>query len=313
MTAGDGEQARGSGVRLMRALALFSVVLGILATGVGMGRSAGAWAIVRAPNYDQPPRPMVQPPTDVTRALRAEVGPPSALLEAWVLDPDSPPRGTVLVLHGVRDDKRSMIDVGRALRDRGMRAVLVDLRGHGGSSGQFLTYGVLESQDLSHLLDHLDALNMLAGPVSVLGASYGGAVGIQLSARDARVRAVASLSTFASLREVVPPQARVELSSVGWLLPDRVIDLIVDDAGELGGFSPDAADTRVAITRTGARVLLVHGREDRRVPYEHARALLDSCPVGQCALVSVSGDHAAVLGSPEAHEAALDFLSRWGT
>lgn len=303
----------GVGLRIARALALLAVVLGIVATGVGMGRSAGAWAIVRAPNHDQPPRPMVQPPPDVTRALRAEVGPPTALLEAWVLDPVTPARGTVLVLHGIRDNKRSMIGVGRALRDRGLRAVLVDLRGHGGSSGQFLTYGVLESQDLSHLIDHLAALDMIAGPVSVLGASYGGAVGIQLSARDPRVRAVASLSTFASLREVVPPQARVELSSVGWLLPDRLIDLIVDDAGELGGFSPDAADTRVAITQTSARVLLVHGRADRRVPYEHARALLNSCPVSQCALVSVPGDHGGALGSEEAHEAALDFLVRWGT
>ena len=34
--------------------------------------------------------------------------------------------------------------------------MLVDLRGHGGSSGRWLTYGVVESRDLSQLIDQLE-------------------------------------------------------------------------------------------------------------------------------------------------------------
>ncbi|MEQ9075903.1 MAG: alpha/beta fold hydrolase [Sandaracinaceae bacterium] len=291
---------------------MLAIALSLALLAAGRVRVAGAWAIVKAPNYGRAEVAMMEAPADVSRAIRAEVGPPSALLEAWVFDPDGPARGTTLLLHGIRDDKRALVGFGRTLRDAGMRAVLVDLRGHGGSSGRFLTYGVRESRDLSQLLDQLEILGLVEGPVSVFGASYGGAVGIQLAAIDPRIRAVVSSSTFASLRDVVPPQAAHHVPAGAWL-PSAVLDWIVDDAGELGGFSPDAADTRVAIARTHARVLLLHGEEDRVVPFENARALQRAC-AAQCSLVPIGGaDHAEALASPAAGRAALRFLERHGT
>ncbi|MEC7522202.1 MAG: alpha/beta fold hydrolase [Myxococcota bacterium] len=305
-------ESRRTGASWPRKWALLAIALGLALLAAGRVRVAGAWAIVKAPNYGQSEVAMLEPPADVSRAIRAEVGPPRAMLEAWVFDPEGPPRGTTLVLHGIRDDKRALVGFGRALRDRGMRAVLVDLRGHGGSSGRWLTYGVRESRDLSQLLDQLEAVGVLDGPVSVFGASYGGAVGLQLAAIDPRVHAVVSSSTFASLRDVVPPQASAHVFGGSWL-PQAVLDWIVDDAGALGGFSPDAADTRAAVARTDARVLLIHGREDRVVPYAHARALYRACG-GRCALHTLPGaDHAGALASPEASEAALSFLERHGT
>lgn len=286
----------------------------VVALVAGFVREAGAWAIVKAPNYDRPVLEMTPTPASVSRVIRAEVGPPVALLEAWVLDPVGPPRGTTLVLHGIRGDKRALVGIGERLRDRGMRAVLVDLRGHGGSSGRWLTYGVVESRDLAQLLDQLEALDILEGPVSVYGASYGGAVGLQLAAIDPRVSAVASLSTFSSLRAVVPPYAERQLPTVGAWIPSFFLDSIVRDAGLLGGFSPDEADTAGAIGRTRARVLLLHGDADRNVPFLHAQALLRACRPGRCELVRIPGaDHGGALGSETANARALDFLERWGT
>jgi len=279
----------------------------------GRAREAGAWAIVRAPNYERVALP-APVPREVSRVVRAEVGPPAAVLDAWVLDPEREPRGTVLVLHGIRDHKASMLRVGQALRRRNLRAILVDLRGHGGSSGAFLTYGVVESRDLAQLVDQLDALGILEGPLGVYGPSYGGAVALQLSALEPRVRAVASLSTFASLREVVPPYVRMNLPSIGALVPGAVVDAVIDEAGALGGFSPDAADTRRAIARTHAEVLLIHGEADEHIPFEHARALFAACPRGRCRLLPIpSADHSGALASPAARGAALDFLERHAT
>ena len=290
------------------------LIAALVALAAGYVRDAGAWAIVKAPNHDRMEAPSWRPPPDVTRAFRAEVGPPAAMLEAWILDPPEPPRGTVLVLHGIRGDKRSMIGVGRALRDRGMRAVLVDLRGHGASSGRWLTYGVVESRDLRQLLDQLEALGMVEGPVSVYGASYGGAAALQLAAIDPRVEAVVSLSTFSSLREVVPPYAQLQLSGLGALLPSRFLDAVVDTSGELGGFSPDAADTTEAIAHTGARVLLLHGRDDRHVPFAQARALLEACRAHRCELIALDGeDHPGALASDRANREAIAFLVHHGT
>ena len=295
-------------IRTLVALGLVGVAVLLAAAGL---RSFGAWAIAKAPNHDGASG--VSAPADVARIVRAEVGAPTATIEAWILEPDAPV-GTTLVLHGIGDQKRSMIGVGRELRARGQRAVLVDLRGHGASTGRWLSYGVRESQDLSELLDHLDALGMLVQPVGIYGPSYGGAVALQTAALDPRVTRVVSVSTFSSLRAVVPPYAAQVLPVVGSLLPDRFIDLVVDDAGELAGFSPDAADAVRATAGLSAQVLLIHGDRDQNIPVENAHRLRAACAPGVCELMILSGGtHASTLSSRVVLDRALDFLTDVGS
>src|SRR5436853_2381744 len=121
---------------------------GLLLFGEGAHRVRVVWlahAIVDAPNRGRNP---LGPDPDapelarigVDHAFRVPVGPPAASLSVWVLDPPTSvgaPRGTVLVLHGMRDRKVTMLDLGRLLSRDGFRAVLVDLRGHGQSTGDW--------------------------------------------------------------------------------------------------------------------------------------------------------------------------------
>jgi pimeloyl-ACP methyl ester carboxylesterase len=293
---------------MRRKITIVSVVLLTCFTGaVALGREAAAWAIVSAPNAEGVVRAS-PPPPEVTRVVQAEVGPPSASIEAWILDPRGPARATVLVLHGIRGDKRAMLGLGRSLAERGMRAVLVDLRGHGGSSGRFLTYGVVESHDLAQLTSQLDALGLIEGPLEIYGPSYGGAVALQLAAIEPRVRAVVSVSTFSSLRDVVPPYAEHH-SALASIVPSFLVDHLIDHAGARGGFSPDATDARRAVRRTDARVLLVHGDRDDQIPFAQARAIRAACRSDRCRLLRIRGeDHMGALGSPETIAAAIDFL-----
>lgn len=287
----------------------WKVVIAMLAAmtaviGLAWARYAGAWAIVQADNFDRAPE-RIAPPSDVDRALRVSVGPPGAELDVWVMEPDRPPIGTVLVLHGIHDHKLSMVGVGRRLRELGMRAILVDLRGHGASSGRFLTYGVVEARDLSQILDRLN----VHSPVGVYGPSYGGAAALQLAARDRRVVAVATLSTFASMRRVVGPYARNMAGAAGLLIPEALVQSTLDAGGELARFDPDDADSMRAIATTSARVLLVHGDADTNVPYDHAEALYAACGGPRCQLVRLRGeDHASALRSPVAIDRAAQFL-----
>jgi pimeloyl-ACP methyl ester carboxylesterase len=123
----------------------------------------------------------------VSRQLRVAVGPPAASLSVWIVEPSAgAPRATVLVCHGLHDQKRSLLPVARQLAGDGYRAVLVDLRGHGRSSGRWLTYGVVEAADLGQVLDALERDNLLAGPVGVYGTSYGAACAVMLAGRDPR-------------------------------------------------------------------------------------------------------------------------------
>jgi pimeloyl-ACP methyl ester carboxylesterase len=148
----------------------------------------------------------------------------------------------------------------------GFRAVLVDLRGHGRSTGDWLSYGVVESRDLAQTLDALEARGLRVGSVGVMGLSYGAAIAIQWAGIDARVRAVVAVAPFASLRDVVPGYAPA-------LLPSSFVSGAIDMAGREGGFDPDDASPVLAIGRTQAPVLLIHGEDDRRIPAWHSKLI----------------------------------------
>src|SRR5262249_34114716 len=63
------------------------------------------------------------------------------------------PRGTVVLLHGYGIAQFGMAPWALRLAEEGWRCVLVDLRGHGKSTGRRIYFGIREASDLSQLLD----------------------------------------------------------------------------------------------------------------------------------------------------------------
>jgi pimeloyl-ACP methyl ester carboxylesterase len=261
------------------------------ALGLYQLEDVGAQAIVRAPNAGRP-----EPPA-LAGEIRMPVGPRAASIALAILDPPgieptAAPRATVFVLHGIRSRKEPMRPWAAMLTRAGYRAVLVDLRGHGRSTGDALTYGVLDAADLSQILDALSS-HAAPGPVGVMGHSYGAATAIQWAGRDARVAAVVAVAPFANLRDVVPGYTIVPLSPA-------FLARVVDRAGALGGFDPDAASPLDAIPKTRAPVLLVHGRADGLIPPWHSERIHAAAP-DRSELVLVDGaGHDDVTGAPGA-------------
>ena len=206
------------------------------------------------------------------------VGPPEAMLQVAVIDPKAAnsntlapqPRGTVLVVHGIYAQSSFMTRVASELAESGYRAVLVDLRGHGNSSGRFLTYGQQEARDLSQVIDALAYHRLIIGRLGVYGISYGGATAIQLAGLDDRVDAVVSVAAFSTMRDVVPGYVKSLTLGLGYLVPDSYYQNAIDQAGRRGGYEPDLSSALSAIQKTDARVLLVHGKSDMLVSHEHA-------------------------------------------
>ena len=265
-----------------------SILRGLAKTALGMQSlvDVGAWAIVRAPNAGR------AEPAPTEGEVRTNVGPPEASLSLARIDPPAPatPRATVFVLHGIRDRKESTRPWGAMLARAGYRAILVDLRGHGRSTGDALTYGVVDAADLSQTLDALSQRGLVQGPVGVMGHSYGAATAIQWAGRDSRVAGVVAVAPFASLREVVPGYTVVPLSPA-------FVTRVIDRAGVLGGFDPDEASPSRAIAKTRAPVLLVHGRADTRIPAWHSERI-HAAARGPSELVLVDGaGHDEVTGA----------------
>lgn len=250
------------------------------------------------------------------RSFNVRVGPPEAVLSAILYSPaeTAAPRGTIVLLHGLGDSKRSLRGTGAYYASRGYRALLVDHRGQGHSTGAYKTFGVRESQDLVTVLDTLAAQDLLALPVGVVGYSYGGAVGIQWAARDPRVQAVVSVSTFSSLREVLPPYtARVAPGVAPWL-GRRHFDRALVIAGRMASFAPDDADTARAAAQTKAHILIVHGRDDELIPVAQAERIFAGAR-DHAELVVQAGDHEMVVAdaSGEVSRRATRWFERWLT
>ncbi len=79
------------------------------------------------------------------------------------------PRGTAVLLHCYGGDQSVMMPWALRLAQAGWRCVLVDLRGHGRSTGDRIYFGAVEARDLSQLLDQLARAGPVAEPVAVLG------------------------------------------------------------------------------------------------------------------------------------------------
>jgi pimeloyl-ACP methyl ester carboxylesterase len=190
------------------------------------------------------------------------------------------PKGTVLVLHGIGDRKENIPYRlwARVLAQAGYRAVLVDLRGHGRSTGEFLTYGVTEARDLAQFLDALEEQSLVVGPVGAWGISYGGAVALQWAAADPRVKAVVAFEPFCTLRDAVKDFAPLILGNWRFLAAPVVLRAVTDAAARQARFDPDDANPLTAIARTTAPVLLVHGSDDRHLPPRHSRRLHAAAP-----------------------------------
>lgn len=241
------------------------------------------------------PRPPSALPAELRErgghAFRSRLVSGQGSLAAWVLEPASGlAAGTIVLLHGVRLDKRTSVPVALALHDAGYRAVLVDLPGHGESAGRYLTYGAGEARDVSGMLDALDRSGFPLGPVGVYGFSYGAAVAIDLAARDPRVRGVVAVSPFASLREVIRDYRRKYVPALHFL-PDAWFQQAVDDTAWFIGFDPDVSAPVRNIGASLAPTLLIHGDADTQVPLRHSQALVRAAAGRATLLVLHGGTH----------------------
>jgi len=309
---------RARGVRrLLAVVGALSALLVVLHWGA---RKAITSALAYAPNSERiGARPgSLRLPAELRQrgafTLEVAVGPPNATLESWVVAPrGTQSKGTIVLLHGVRTDKRSLIGVGEALSDAGYRAVLVDLRGHGESSGRFLTYGEVEAKDVSSVLDALEARGTQLGCIGAYGFSYGGSVAVELGARDRRIGTVVAVAPFSTVRGVLADYRDKYLPPPLSSLPDAWFQGAIDDAAGLAAFDPDRSAPLVAAAHSSANLLLIHGTNDTQVPPRHSQALFDAARGNARLLTLRAADHATIPldATGVVRQATVAWFDRW--
>ncbi|HEY4988895.1 MAG TPA: alpha/beta fold hydrolase [Opitutaceae bacterium] len=194
--------------------------------------------------------------------------------------PKPPAKGTIVLLHGVLVSKEYMVHWALYLAQKGYRTVLVDLRGHGRSTGRWITFGAVERTDLEQVLDELHRRGLADRPIGVLGISYGAAVGIDWAAIDPRVGSVVALEPFCDPREAIAEFARGYDPGSAKGISDAQFAIAEDRAAQLAGFIWADADVLESTRRLKVPVLFFHGAEDTWIPPSHSRRLVEAAPIG---------------------------------
>src|SRR3954468_1254117 len=142
------------------------------------GLLAAAGVLFCAGHFLAAPMPaVIGPPPPDLRAEAVEI--PSASgsrLRGWLCRvPGS--RGVVILMHGVRANRLSMVRRARLFRDHGYSVLLFDFQAHGESPGEHITFGHLESRDARAALERVHR-EFPGQPVAAVGTSLGGAAAI---------------------------------------------------------------------------------------------------------------------------------------
>jgi pimeloyl-ACP methyl ester carboxylesterase len=272
---------------------LFRVVsLMLLAGALAACNSSLARQMVTAPNrrLSSGPDTRVEQMKDGRFFVAVGNNDDPAVIAGWIIEPKrQPAKGAVLVLHGFLADHSFIRSAAENIADAGYRAIMVDLRGHGESTGRHITFGVVEAHDMVAVLDYLQQKHLAGADVGVYGTSLGAAVALQWAAIDPRVKAVVSIASFATLKDEAPRFARTILPLPGLFLSKDDMTEILARAGEIAHFNVKDANPLIAITHTHASILLIHGDDDAIIPTDDSRRLHAAAPASELITLPMHG------------------------
>lgn len=180
---------------------------------------------------ERPARATVHLPADLSeRAQPVRFGTDHRIRGWWIVSSDQR-APTVILMHGVRSNRISMVDRARFLTKAGYNVLLFDFQAHGESAGDRITFGDLESEDAQEAVRFVRERS--SAPVGVIGSSLGGAAA--LNAEPAlEIEAAVLEAVYPSIEEafsnrlqiVLGPQAEYLAGPALWLMqPFSRIDL----------------------------------------------------------------------------------------
>lgn len=190
-------------------------------------------------------------------------------IAAWFA-PGVAGRGAVLLLHGVRSDRRAMLGRARFLHAAGYAVLLVDLQAHGESRGERITFGVRESAGVVAALAWLRR-ELPGERIGVIGVSLGAASFVLASPRPA-VEAVVLESMYPTIAEAVADRLALHLGSAARLAAPLLLTQLPLRLG-IGVAELRPIDRLRALN---APLLLVAGAADRHTTLPEAQRLFDA-------------------------------------
>lgn len=191
--------------------------------------------------------------------------PDGLTLSAWIVPSNTDTTfGTVIQLHGISNCKEANFPRAKVLADSGYASLLLDLRAHGESEGQYCTFGYYEKNDVKAVVDTLEA-RFPGRPVGIWGASLGGAITLQSLGNDSRFAFGIVESTFDEYPKVVEEYGADYFLG---LRPTWIFHRVMEKSGRIAHFDPYSVLPVKSAAQIRCPVLFMHGDKDARIPIE---------------------------------------------
>lgn len=239
----------------MGAIALLSVIIGL-----GL-----AWWLGGALVAPHPAR-VGQAPADLgARSVRIAVAGAAPVAGWW--RPGRSGKASVLLLHGIRADRRDMLGRARLLARHGHAVLLIDLPAHGESDGQAITLGWRESAAVEAARDWMRRQRPHE-KTAAIGVSLGGAA-ILLGRQPAGFDAVVLEAVYSDVHDAL----RNRLGMRGGAPARAFAPLLEMQLAPRLGVSAQQLRPIAHIGQLGAPVLLIAGGRDRHTRPDEAWAM----------------------------------------
>ncbi|WNC69971.1 alpha/beta hydrolase [Thalassotalea nanhaiensis] len=252
-----------------------------------------------------PSKEMVRTPADVDLTyddiyLESADG---TKLNAWFLtvDEEVEVKGSVYFLHGNAQNISQHLASVYWLPKQGYQVFLLDYRGYGNSEGTPVLSDVLTdiNAGFEFIVNHPKTQNK---PLYLLGQSLGASMSGYLAGSQPQMRdkfsAVildAAFTSYADASQSVASQSWITWLfqyPVAWSMPDNY-DLI------------DVVD-KISPTP----LLIIHGKQDNIIPYQHSQTLLAKAKQPK-ALLSYNGGHIATFTDEGNQQLLVEFMQRY--
>jgi uncharacterized protein len=247
-----------------------------------------------------------RPPLDLQASNITYASGAGVLIHGWLV-PGKPKQGVVLLLHPVRGDRRDMISRAEFLRKRGYAVLMIDFQSHGENRGYRITYGDLESRDVTGAIQYLHH-KLPDEKVAVLGVQMG-ADAIVLAEDRPAVDAVILEQMYPTINRAIASRVR---NNIGPLAPlfSWLIMTQMQAQKEIPANRLSAIDR---MSKLGAPVLIINGTADSHTTIEEARAeLAAAAPPKELWAVEGAG-HVDLheFAKAEYERRVLDFIARY--
>jgi fermentation-respiration switch protein FrsA (DUF1100 family) len=287
-------------VRVAGIVALTAVVvLALSSVGVGLLLSAPARKKIGAPPPDLLVEPVVIPSAS------------GNTLYGWFV-PGQAGRGAVVLMHGVRDNRLTMVRRARMLSAAGFSVLLFDFQAHGESTGTCITFGHLESLDAASAVAFVKQ-RLPDEKIGVIGASLGGAAAL-LGPKPLPVDAMVLEAVYPDIGAATANRIGVVLgTTLGSVLGKPFARLLAFTMSPILGVTADALRPIDRMADIGVPLLVMSGTRDNRTPPNETTAMFDRAREPKALwLVKGAGHVDLEAYAPDQYrDRILPFLTKW--